>query len=316
MNNPEAILFITDRGELSGSPGLCQALKIARAGSARLTVMSLYPDLPRHYHNLRARFEEFVETELRMSLDRARLELGMVERGPEINIVVRQASGIPVAITVIREVISAGYDLVIKDAEPVGGKGFKGIDMTLLRKCPTPVWLARPFSRPAKGTGIMVAVEPESRDAGERELSLGLLRKGAALAEIFEGRLDVVSCWEFEFEKILRNKAWLTIPESELQANTQEVRSSHLQLLDNLIEESGVRCEYRVHHLRGRPEDVIPGLLEQQSTDILVMGSVARTGIPGFFIGNTAENVFERTPCALLAMKPAGFVSPVTLPGN
>ena len=45
----------------------------------------------------------------------------------------------------------------------------------------------------------------------------------------------------------------------------------------------------------------------------IVMGTVCRTGIPGFFIGNTAEYVLSRVHCSVLTMKPAGFVSPVTL---
>lgn len=41
------------------------------------------------------------------------------------------------------------------------------------------------------------------------------------------------------------------------------------------------------------------------------MGTVARTGIPGFIIGNTAENTLREIRCSLLALKPNGFVSPV-----
>lgn len=41
------------------------------------------------------------------------------------------------------------------------------------------------------------------------------------------------------------------------------------------------------------------------------MGTVARTGIPGFIIGNTAENILQKIDCSLLALKPLGFVSPV-----
>jgi len=41
------------------------------------------------------------------------------------------------------------------------------------------------------------------------------------------------------------------------------------------------------------------------------MGTVARTGISGFIIGNTAENILEEISCSLIALKPEGFVSPV-----
>lgn len=37
---------------------------------------------------------------------------------------------------------------------------------------------------------------------------------------------------------------------------------------------------------------------------------LARTGISGFFPGNTAENILQKIGCSLLALKPQGFVSP------
>jgi nucleotide-binding universal stress UspA family protein len=40
---------------------------------------------------------------------------------------------------------------------------------------------------------------------------------------------------------------------------------------------------------------------------------VGRTGIPGFLIGNTAEQVLSEVTCSVLALKPRGFVSPVTI---
>jgi nucleotide-binding universal stress UspA family protein len=43
------------------------------------------------------------------------------------------------------------------------------------------------------------------------------------------------------------------------------------------------------------------------------MGTVARTGIPGLIIGNTAEAILDQITCSVLAAKPPGFVTPVTL---
>ena len=47
--------------------------------------------------------------------------------------------------------------------------------------------------------------------------------------------------------------------------------------------------------------------------DLVVMGTVARTGIPGYIVGNTAEMILSQIACAVLAVKPPGFTSPVTL---
>jgi len=47
--------------------------------------------------------------------------------------------------------------------------------------------------------------------------------------------------------------------------------------------------------------------------DLIVMGTLSRTGIPGYFIGNTSESILSQVNCSVLTMKPPGFVSPVTL---
>ena len=62
---------------------------------------------------------------------------------------------------------------------------------------------------------------------------------------------------------------------------------------------------------RGEPEAVIPEFVVAEGIDVLVMGTVARSGIPGLLIGNTAERVLRRLPCSVLTVKPDGFVSPV-----
>jgi nucleotide-binding universal stress UspA family protein len=50
-----------------------------------------------------------------------------------------------------------------------------------------------------------------------------------------------------------------------------------------------------------------------EGVDVLVMGTVARGGIPGMLIGNTAERVLRKLPCSVLTVKPDGFESPVRL---
>lgn len=66
-----------------------------------------------------------------------------------------------------------------------------------------------------------------------------------------------------------------------------------------------------IHHIKGRPGLMVPSFIQNEKVDILVMGTVARTGIRAFVFGNTAENVVQNLPCSVMALKPNGFVSPV-----
>ncbi len=312
MKSFNNILYVPSDIDDSMRWGLPLALRLASGKSSTLTVLYLYPEFPEKHKPLQSRFLAFVEDELQRSITTA-LQMQGISAG-EVNyrVVFRELSGTPPAISVIRMVLQERYDLVIKDAEPVeGGRGFKGTDMTLLRKCPSPVWLARKASDAVLPFRLSVAIDPESRDQGEQELSLRILRTAGALADKLQGDLSVVSCWEYEFERLLRYKAWVNISTEELNRNVEDIRRELFIELQRLVKASGIPVGYRIHHMRGRPEDLIPAFTQQERTDLLIMGSVARTGIPGFLIGNTAENIFEKTSCSLLALKPEGFVSPV-----
>jgi len=73
------------------------------------------------------------------------------------------------------------------------------------------------------------------------------------------------------------------------------------------------KVKHQVHLLKGKASGLIPELVKKRRINLIVMGTVCRTGIPGFFIGNTAEKVLHRVNCSVLAIKPEGFVTPVTL---
>jgi nucleotide-binding universal stress UspA family protein len=67
------------------------------------------------------------------------------------------------------------------------------------------------------------------------------------------------------------------------------------------------------HLLKGAARKEIPALAKRLAIDCIVMGTVARTGICGFIMGNTAETILEQIDCSVLAIKPPGFVTPVVL---
>jgi nucleotide-binding universal stress UspA family protein len=70
---------------------------------------------------------------------------------------------------------------------------------------------------------------------------------------------------------------------------------------------------FESHLIKGNASEVILGFVQSNEIDLLVMGTVARTGIPGLIIGNTAETVFSQVSCSILTIKPSGFKSPVKL---
>jgi nucleotide-binding universal stress UspA family protein len=154
-------------------------------------------------------------------------------------------------------------------------------------------------------------VDPQRVEPVGRDLALRLLRLARSLADTHSGELSIVSCWDYEFEEDLRRSPWAKVSEDVIRLSLITAERDHRAAFETLIQESAIAGPVREHHTRGRPERAIARLADSLEVDILVMGTVARTGIPAFVTGNTAESVLPETRCSLLALKPNGFVSRV-----
>jgi len=90
-------------------------------------------------------------------------------------------------------------------------------------------------------------------------------------------------------------------------------RVAHHDILASLLDAYGIAVDDpSVHLVKGEPAASILQTAEKCSADLIVMGTLGRSGIPGLFIGNTAEDVLQATRASVLAVKPQDFVSPVT----
>jgi nucleotide-binding universal stress UspA family protein len=114
---------------------------------------------------------------------------------------------------------------------------------------------------------------------------------------------------------------WTDIPEEaernyrdgEYRARQDVFHAVELRLRESLGSQIYEFLSPKFQLFHGRPELHIPQYAQQVSASVVVMGTVARTGIPGLFIGNTAEDILEQLRCGVLAIKPEHFVSPVRL---
>ena len=64
---------------------------------------------------------------------------------------------------------------------------------------------------------------------------------------------------------------------------------------------------------KGDPCQMIIDYVDKNDIDLIVMGTIGRSGLSGLLIGNTAERVIDRVNCSVLAIKPANFKSPITI---
>ena len=213
---------------------------------------------------------------------------------------------------IIRQVLRKQHDLVITAAEE--RKGFRArlfgtITMHLMRKCPCPVWVVK-RSQTQSYTRILAAVDPSDYDTERNALNPLILQLANSMARRNSAELHVVNVWQFIDGHGYYKEAAADV--QILQRRTQEAQ--YKQRLDTLINKAGIHiAEPFLHLIEGDPEECIPALAEAQAIDLLVMGTVCRTGIAGFLIGNTAEEVLSQVDCSVFTVKPEGFVTPVTL---
>jgi nucleotide-binding universal stress UspA family protein len=327
MQRFKAILAVVDR-KPSADTVLQRAVALAQTNQAILTAVCV---APRVTLGMGMPDGGPISADLQRAATAAaqeELEKAVAPFRAQVDIRIRVLVGTPF-LEIIREVLRHGHDLVIKSPENPDwlDRMLGSDDMHLLRKCPCPVWLVKP-AQSAAYRRILAAVDvsldhPADELATRHQLNIQILEMAASLALADFAELHVAHTWQAIGERMLRGTL-LSRPESEVQAYVEQVRQKHKDELDALLQavvkhQGGDALEFvgpKKHLVKGQARKEIPTLAKRLRTDLVVMGTVARTGVPGFFIGNTAEAILEQIDCSVLAVKPPGFVTPVTLEGD
>ena len=132
----------------------------------------------------------------------------------------------------------------------------------------------------------LAAIEREAGMTGVRfsRMTLAGLPFVALTHAVQEGGYDLVVCGVSHY--LLR-----------LQAFSEEVLGTSLGL--------------SLHVEFGEPWEYIRDTARFVKADLVVMGTVGRSGVQGIWLGNTAEKLLGVMDCAVLTVKPPGFVSPI-----
>ncbi len=212
-------------------------------------------------------------------------------------------------VELIRAVHSASHDLLIKPREVTGeSPTLTSVDLHLLRKCPCPTWIVNSGQRKPYGK-VLIAVDPDPSDPEKLQLHADLVKIGTSLARKENGKVEVVHVWRLYGESILRGPRF-RMSDAEISNMEQKEKAIRQQWLEQLVAPHA-DDSLKLTLVKGQAEIALSEIIEKKKPDIVVMGTVARTGLPGLLIGNTAENVLSRLKCSVLAVKPRGFTSPV-----
>ena len=279
---------------------LARAAAVARRNAARLTVTTVLEEPGADERNV-------VVEERRQHLERLIASIRHDGIQADTTVLV----GTPF-LEITRAVLRDGHDLVMMTAEgPLGLKRllFGSTSMHLMRKCPCPVWVTRGL--PRSYTGILAAVDPSVATEERDRLNRTILALGSSLARLEQCELHVVHTWEFTGKDLDTSRSEIT--QEILNGLIRRNEAPRKERLDALLAEHDLgSVSHEIHLLQGQPELAIPELARKKEIELIVMGTICRTGVPGLFIGNTAETVLRLVDCAVLTVKPRGFVTPVT----
>jgi nucleotide-binding universal stress UspA family protein len=291
-----------------------RAVALARRNRARLTVAGVLDTLPRELQRLVPTIgpEELLALAVEERL--AQLELLVEpERREGLEIITRALCGRPF-LEVIRQVLGEGHDLVMMTAEERGELGealFGSTSMHLMRKCPCPLWVMNPAQR-HKYARVLAAVDPCTSDETHQALNTKIMELATSLARIERSELHVVHAWLPFTERLAALGSRLSQEERDKVA--QDSAAAHERVFQDLLQRFDMEdLRVQVHLVQGEAGAVIPALARNKHIDVIVMGTVCRTGIAGLFIGNTAERILRRVNCSVLTVKPEGFETPVKL---
>lgn len=205
-------------------------------------------------------------------------------------------------VEITRAVQAEGYGMVLAGTRGAGKLEQFFVGSTakrLIRKCPASIWIVK--AEHLVPPRVVLAATDFS------EVSFKAVKEGLKIAQQADA--------EFHLLHIIDSK---DVPEDlisrvpEGSTLRQEINDEATKRLDAFVSSLDVDGSQIQSHLSwGTPWQEIRRIAKHQAAELIVIGTVGRSGIQGLLLGNTAERVLDTCDCSILTIKPDDFVSPI-----
>ena len=322
MERLDKILFFVD-GDVPQTTAIEKAVERAKALGASLTLAGVVPG--RQKWRLLSKGGPSPEELERLSIEdeTAKLE-GLVaahgDRGVELSVCALVGEpAIAIAEAVLREGFKMVWKAPVRGATP-SDRLLGSLDMRLIRACPCPVTIVDDRARKESRTVFVVALDvaPIAKDQESNDkLNRHILELALQALTGAEHTLHVIHAWTLFGEAILKSPRFKMSSE-ELADLQDKERAARLKKIEALIADfraelspaDAARFDPEIQLVKGDPKTAIPAAIRALKADILVMGTVSRSGLSGLLLGNTAEEILHGLACSVVVAKPEGFISP------
>jgi universal stress protein E len=293
----------------SANAALEQAICLAKQHRSRLVLVHALRDLRQAVHqtSYEARLNFLYgdgvkfQQEIRRTSDEKMRQLLAQRDVTGLEVKSETVTGDPI-VALIRAVQQESCDLVLAGTRGLSGweQFFVGSTAKrLIHNCPASVWIVK--SEHA-GTPTKVLAATDFSEVSRKAVLEGLRLADEAGADFHLLHVvDSIDASEDVLDEAPRGDSL-----------RRHINDEAKRRLKDFMESLNVEPS-RIHsHLTwGTPSAEIDRLAQHLKIDLVVMGTVGRSGIRGLLLGNTAESVLGTCDCSILTVKPDGFVSPV-----
>jgi len=187
----------------------------------------------------------------------------------------------------LRAIAKSGCNLVIKSSyHHSKSRRFYSTtsDFNLMRHCACPILFTHQ-TQEWKSNKLLACVDLESADARHARLNAVIIRDARALANIVGMDLHIAAAHQ-----------------NEIDANNLPIEGhGHQVSLEQLGELYEVDPS-RIYLRQGETVTTLTGICDEIDASIVILGTLARTGISGKLIGNTAEKLLDRVEADVLTV--------------
>ncbi|WP_137817134.1 universal stress protein [Pseudomonas sp. 2FG] len=202
--------------------------------------------------------------------------------------------------TIITTQQAEGCGLVIKQHRPdnpLKKALLTPDDWKLLRYCPGPVLMVK-TDTPWAGGIILAAVDVGNADGEHRTLHASIINHAYEIAGLAKASLHVISA---------HPSPMLSAADPVFQLK-ETIEARYREQCKAFQAEYDFSDE-QLHIEEGPADVLIPYMAHKLNAAVTVIGTVARTGLSGALIGNTAEVVLDTLESDVLVLKPDAIIA-------
>lgn len=178
-------------------------------------------------------------------------------------------------------------------------------DWNLIRFCPMPILFTS--KTPVVGRSVVAAVDLSSTQKENLDICRNVLSQGRMVASLLSSKLYLTHAYMYP------NTAFGYLTDDSSAVNLiKGFKENLLETSAELASEFEIPKE-QVMVRPGMTTDVVNDVAREKDAGLIVISTVARTGLSGLFVGNTAERVLEHSNTDVLVVKQPDFFTPINL---